>query len=152
MDPTSISAALSSLKAARDIAKAMLDLKVGSEVQLKVIELQSLILAAQEQAMEAQERMRSLEAEMQRIRNWESESERYELRSLGEGKLAYRLRDDKADGEPQHWICPNCFQDQQKSILQREDWDTYSSYRCQRCNNEIHVSNGRQPPPGVYMG
>jgi uncharacterized membrane protein len=50
----SLSAAVSSLKAAGDIAKAMLTLRDATQLQGKVIELNATILAAQNCALVAQ--------------------------------------------------------------------------------------------------
>ena len=48
MGPAEISATLSSLKSAYDIAKAMLDLREATAFQSKVFELQREILSAQQ--------------------------------------------------------------------------------------------------------
>jgi hypothetical protein len=75
MDVLSISAGISGLKAAGDIAKAMLGLRVSSEVRAQVIELQTAIMAAQSGAPGAQgeiftllDRIRQLEAELGTVR------------------------------------------------------------------------------------
>jgi hypothetical protein len=46
MDVVAIQAAISSLKAATDISKSIMDMNNMSEVQAKVIELQSALLEA----------------------------------------------------------------------------------------------------------
>ena len=53
VDIASISAAVTGLKTATDIAKGIAELGSVAEVQSKVIELQTVILAAQSSAMAA---------------------------------------------------------------------------------------------------
>src|SRR3954471_9394175 len=53
MDIASIGSMLSSLNAAKTIGQAMLEMKVGSDIQAKVIELQSQILASMNSALDA---------------------------------------------------------------------------------------------------
>lgn len=151
MDPASIVSALSSLKAARDVSKALLDLKVETDVQLRVIELQRLILSAQEETLNVQERIRTLEAELAKVDRWETKRQRYILGELGEGKFAYRLREQEVGGEPVHWICPNCYEDRRRSILQVVNYTTYKSYDCQRCGIGIEVGSGNSSTVRAYL-
>ena len=51
MDIGSIQAAIGSIKTVGDIAKGMMDLKMASKIQSKVIELQREILSAQSSAL-----------------------------------------------------------------------------------------------------
>ena len=83
MDIGVIQGALTSLKAAADITKAITDLKVSSEVQGKIIELQNLLLAAQSSAIaattvqiELNERIRSLEGQISAYDDWDRKSQR----------------------------------------------------------------------------
>ncbi|WP_369941699.1 hypothetical protein [Xanthomonas medicagonis] len=64
MDISTISAAVSSLKVAKDIAQGMLHLSNIAEVQSKVIELQSAILDAQGKALDAQADLVSISQEL----------------------------------------------------------------------------------------
>ncbi len=53
MDITAIQAAIASLKTATDVSRSILEMKSMSEVQGKVIELQSALLEAQNCALSA---------------------------------------------------------------------------------------------------
>lgn len=53
MDFAAIQGAISSLKAATEISRSIMDMKTMSEVQGKVIELQSALLEAQNSALSA---------------------------------------------------------------------------------------------------
>lgn len=70
MDVTSISASITALRAAKDIAQGIFNLKSAIEIQGKVIELQSEILNAQEKALDAQSEQANL---LHRIRELENQ-------------------------------------------------------------------------------
>ena len=81
-----IQSAISGLKTAGDIAKSFLELKSIADIQGKVIELQSAILAAQSSALAAQsdqasmaQRIRDLEEEVARVKEWAKQKQRYAL-------------------------------------------------------------------------
>jgi len=123
---SAIQAAASSLKTAGEIVKGMIGLKVAADVQAKIIELQSVILAAQSGAMSAQaaqtellERVRQLENELVRLENWEAEKQRYHLQKFEPGTYVYVLKEEAVKaGEPIHAICPSCHERGRKFILQ----------------------------------
>lgn len=94
----------------------MLDLKTATDVQGKVIELQSVILNAQSSALAAQseqfislQRISELEKRIAQIEAWDAETGRYQLRDYGRGRFAYELKVDSANGEPTHRLCAACF-------------------------------------------
>ncbi|ATY33415.1 hypothetical protein CVN68_16770 [Sphingomonas psychrotolerans] len=108
-----------------DIAKGIQALDTNAKVKLATIELMEKILTAQQEAFAAQqaqatllERIRKLEADANRVSDWEQERARYELKEFPTGAMAYVLKGNVSDGEPGHRICPACYQDSRKSILQ----------------------------------
>jgi hypothetical protein len=119
-----ISAALTSLRAAFDLTKAMVGLRDAEVFRSKSIELQGVVLEALEKSIEAREayatqadRIRALEAEVARLKNWDAEKQNYELKHIGSGSMAYMLKPDKRGTEPPHWLCPTCFAKGEKSFL-----------------------------------
>lgn len=125
IDAGSVSAIASSLKAAGDIAKTMIGLRDSGMLQSKTIELQSMILDAQSSAFSAQqerasliERIGALEAEVARLKAWDTEKQRYELQKWGNGAFARVLKEGEANGEPIHALCAKCYDSGIKSILQ----------------------------------
>jgi hypothetical protein len=124
MPAAEISAGLTSLRAALDITKAMIGLRDAEAFRAKSIELQGLILESLVKAIESREaysaqldRIRTLEAEMTSLKDWNAEKQNYELKPTGEGAVAYMLKPDKRGTEPPHWLCPTCFAKGQKSFL-----------------------------------
>lgn len=124
---TEISAGLSSLKAAKDIiqgfnaasTQAAIN-EVKLDLQSHLLEAQQALFAAQEAHSASSQRIASLEQEIVRLKNWEAEKQCYELADTGRGTLAYRHKAGMENGEPPHWLCPNCYQQGQKSIMKHE--------------------------------
>jgi hypothetical protein len=151
-----IAGALSSLKATKDLLEAMVGLRDAATFQEKRIELQSRVLEAQGSVLAAQdacaafvERIRHLEQEIARLKDWETDKQRYELKPVAEedGPLAYALKPDAQGSEPTHHICANCYQQSQKSILQPETRypGRCAVLVCHKCGSDLYVSGGREP-------
>ncbi|MGO7486698.1 hypothetical protein ACCT28_36745 [Rhizobium ruizarguesonis] len=79
------------------------------------------------------EKLRILSDELRREDQFEQEKARYELVTTSYGDLVYRLRQDKANGEPTHYICPACLKKDRLITIIQGDAD-YKS--CQ--NNREH--------------
>lgn len=150
-------AAATSLKTALDMTKAFLDVKGAVEVQGKVFELQRVILAAQQDTFTAQEaqaallaRVRDLEKQIADLQTWDREKERYELAELTTGVLAYRLKPQPEKTEPDHWLCPNCFDSHKRSVLQKEQWShgRLQVMVCNSCGAQLIIHGQRQDEPG----
>lgn len=153
MDPSSISVALTSLKAAKDIAQTMISLRDTAAFQDKVIEFQSKILDAQQAALSANEEragmletISNLEQEVADLKAWETEKQRYELKSVGNGTFAYVLKEDTESSEPFHFLCTKCYEDRKKSILQPSPQPATAPpfqggrlYSCHSCSSRIVI-------------
>ncbi len=160
MDLTAAAAAMQSLKAAIDVTKAVIDLNTGQAVNAKVGELQRHMLEAQqaifaggEERATLAKRVRDLEDEIARASDWKAEKERYELKALAPGVTAYALKPAMQGVEPPHHLCPNCYQDGTKSILQGEERQSYGGAErkaCPRCDLTIQYTRRdlpKRPPP-----
>jgi len=146
MDMSTITAAVTSLRMAGDIAKGLISLNTLSEVQSKAIELNEKIIEAQHRIFEANasqhalnDRVRELEEELARMKAWDTQKQRYKLVAPFPGCMVYALKKDKADGETPHYLCTNCFNRGQPSILLgKGDSPTQrnASYYCPLCKAE----------------
>ena len=149
-DTAAIGGIAASLQAASVIVKGLIGIHDTALIQDKVIELQGVILAAQSDALTAQsdqfsllDRVRQLETQMAELKAWDAEKQKYELTEITTGTFAYALKDAEQTSEPAHWICPNCFQHHQKSILQRGVIrHRRRIYHCHNCKSEIDVEGG----------
>jgi hypothetical protein len=139
-------AAITSLRSALDVTKAMIGLRDAETFRAKSIELQGIILEALEKGIEAREahsaqieRVRALEAEVASLKAWDAEKKTYELKALSAGVVAYVLKPDARSTEPPHWLCPNCYAQGKKSFFQAPGTYTYdkTTYRCIGCSSII---------------
>ncbi len=155
VDMAAIAGLVTSLRAATDISKAMLGLRDAAMIQTKVIELQGIILSAQQSALSAQsdqftalERIRELEKQLTDLEAWDTEKERYELKEVYPGAFARVLKPTAHAGEPPHWLCTACYKRGQKAILQdhgRSPEKIETIYQCPECKNSIRVHWGQNP-------
>jgi len=146
-----VAAGIASLKAAFEITKAMIRLRDVAAIQSKVIELQGEIVSAQEGALAAQEaqsalskRVCELEKEVADLKAWDAEKEKYQLTKITRGVFAYALKEQAGTREPNHYICPNCYEDGHKAILQTEPrFPGFADVLvCLRCGCEINATGG----------
>ena len=142
-----ITGTISGLKAAVDITKTLLEIKQFSDVSGKILELQNVILAAQNSAIKANsaqsemiEEIRHLKEEMAHIKSWETEKQRYQLTSPWKGTVVYSLKKSMSNGEPPHWICSNCYDNGAKSILtQQLEGNAIVSFFCPKCETSFRA-------------
>ena len=131
-----IYAGLGAVKAAFDIAKGLKDIHDVTLRNAAVIELQEKILAAQVEQSSLIERIRELEKEMAEFERWDTEKQRYELKDVGFSCFAYMLQPEARGSEPPHFVCTNCFNKCEISLIQRAGF----TYHCPRCNTTIMVA------------
>jgi hypothetical protein len=137
-------AGLGLFKTAFDMAKGLKDISDATIRNAAVIELQEMILSAQQSQSTLIERVRELEKEMARMKNWETEKQRYDLKHISPSTqvLAYALKADMAGSEPPHWICATCYEGGKKNILQPETRHPGRTYVmvCHSCKTVLCVS------------
>lgn len=146
--------ALTALKSASDLVKALVELRDVSLVNSKALELQRQILAAHEGALAAQDakallhkRVAELEAEVMRFETWETEKQRYELHKLPPGILIYRTKLGMEGAEPAHEICANCYQKRVKSLLHIvSSGNGRTHWKCHECGFD-ELSGTPEPWP-----
>lgn len=112
VDMAVIGGALTGIKTAVSIVRSLTDLKESVAVNSKAAELlgviadiQGTLLEAQLAMGEMQEELRQAKVELAR----RADLNRYELVEPYPGTRIYRLKKDaQKDGEPMHYICPQC--------------------------------------------
>ena len=108
----------------------------------KLMDVQTEVLAAQGRDIKLTERCRKLEDDLRRVEAWEAERARYALQKRGSKKYVYELRRERANGEPQHWLCSKCFAEGRKSILQGLD---RGRWHCLPCGSTLYVGLDTHP-------
>jgi Zn finger protein HypA/HybF involved in hydrogenase expression len=132
-------AGLSAVKSAFELTKAIKDLDDRTRRNAAVIELQESILSAQAAQATLIEKVRELEAEVARMKTWDAEKQRYELKDLRKGFFAYIPKEGMESGETPHAICTNCYQKGFKSILQNSGHAVVHdrSWDCPSCKSKM---------------
>ena len=133
-----------------DMAKGLKDINDSAIRNAAVIELQEKILAAREAQSALLDQVSELEKEVARLKAWEAEKERYELKALRDGDeppIAYALKEAMAGTEYPHWICATCYQQNKKSLLQPESRDPGRClvYVCHECGTDLYVQGDWMP-------
>jgi hypothetical protein len=159
-DMLAIAQGLNAAKALTDIAKTMFGLRDSAKLLEATVEFNQQLLSIQKALLEAQaeqttliQTIRDREEEIARLKAWETEKERYELKdvAMSSGAFAYMIKPESQGTEPLHCLCANCYEQGKKRIMQftprlaagRRVWS------CPACQNEILI--GWWPPPG-YPG
>lgn len=121
-----IAIGITGLRAALDLTKAMIGLRDAEAFRAKSIELQGIILETMDEAIKAREahsaqidRIGQLEKEVARLKAWDGEKEKYQLKRVGISGLVRMLKPDERGSEDPHWLCPNCFEHGEKSYFQK---------------------------------
>ena len=64
-----------------------------------------------------------------------------ELQNLSGTDFVYGLKGTVTSKKPNHWLCPNCFVNRRKSILQFMNCDdVWNHWKCHNCGTECTVS------------
>src|ERR1700683_4896406 len=124
-DISALAVALSSLKAAKDIAEAMVSLRDTAAFQSKLIEFQGKIIdannasfAAQDERVSLLERVGALEKQVTDLKAWEAQKKRHQMEQVYTGATACVLKPEAQGTEPIHWLCARCYNEGKPSLLQ----------------------------------
>jgi hypothetical protein len=136
-------AVLDSLKAVVNIRDEVLRGEASIKLVRDVIQLQGEVSSAYQEKAALAEKVRALEAEIAQLKAGASDLERYELKNIGGGAMAYMLKADARGTEPPHWLCPTCYSQRKKSIYQYSVSSGRGSiYRCGGCDGHVTAHGG----------
>ena len=123
----SITTALETILAISNLTKAIIsDQNIGEvkaiaiDLNDKITELQSVIFTLQAENHELLDANRDLRNEQVKAAQWENTKSRYKMNPLCAGVLVYTLKAKHQTTEPLHHICPNCYENNHRSILTGE--------------------------------
>jgi len=143
-----IKTVLDSLKTAKDLGGGKASVPLH-EVQAALIDAQRGLIAADQAHSADVDRIRALEKEVAAFQEWSAnEKERYQLKQVANGAFAFALKEDRAAGEPPHWLCATCFQKAQKGFLQSQGHMPGMSlvlYKCSVCESSFGAPFGIHP-------
>jgi hypothetical protein len=149
-----ITTALSTIQIVKNLTKAVMDSKVSAalreqaiESQAAIIELQTAMMNMQSQYQTLLQEKNELKQQLIDIEDWKTEAEKYSLTEMEGGIFVYALKPDNETGAPPHWLCAHCYQNKQKSILERTGADSKGIvFLCFRCQNSIRVHGTPNAP------
>ena len=144
--------ALSSVKAITELTNLVLKAKVDNAVSAKALEsqtalitLQSAMLSLQSEHEILQREKNELREELNNLLAWNSTAIQYQLTEICAGVFVY-ASNSREDMCPAHWLCPHCFENKQRSILQLDNKSTEGAdYLCPRCKTILHDPTNRYP-------
>lgn len=118
--------------------------RAAAEVYNKLNTVQSQLLSLYRE-YEAVSRLNdALEHEMKALKRSVVELSRYALHPLPVGSLVYRLKPEHQHSEPSHYLCPICFGNNIKSILQvGGNENGHTTLRCLRADCQVMLLNER---------
>lgn len=119
-------------------AKAALAL---SKINVDLISAQAAALTAARTQAALAARVRDLEARIRDLEDWESTAKHYTLHAIFPNVWAYA---SPKDADPFHLLCPLCFAQRAKSILQRAcQGDADNAYQCLSCGTVLAQTGSR---------
>ena len=130
----SFNGTVAAVKTIGELIKTVTNAEKRIEINNAVLELQDKIVQHRAAHLDTLERCyalveeknalyaRLLESEkrLAEAKKREADFDRYRIVSVGDGTLLQALKESAADGEPPHWLCPRCFSERKKCILQTE--------------------------------
>lgn len=141
-----IAAGYAALTAAFTLAKGLKDVNDQVKINEIVIELQGRIMEAQEAVRDGREKMSALEDELRRLSDWSNEAQRYKLVEFGNGRFCYEIKEEEMRDEPFHLLCPACFTNRKKSILQYAFTSTLGEHhKCPNCGTDFQFGGKGAP-------
>lgn len=143
------------LKDALGLIKQAKDLTEASAIHGKVIEMQALVAEALSEVIDARqahaaqlEHINELEKEIARLKAWDGENDRYELKDVSAGAFVYVPKAGMEGGEPPHWLCAHCYQHTKKSLMQpqgRTADNTWMTWKCPACGSGFRTHWATKP-------
>jgi len=144
-----VASLFTSAKIAYEIAKGISSLKSEVERNEAVSKILEILISVQKDAFLMQEKHSLLLREkddmtkkLMEFEKWDETEYQYELKEIYPGILLYGYKEREHAKSPMHWLCPNCWHDKKKSILQRSFHDSDSGrYTCPKCKNIFEWNN-----------
>ena len=150
MDIAAIQSIITGLKVATGLVKGILETKNAIEVQGKIVELEAALLevhinaiSATTAQLELLAQVGALKEQLNAFNDWDEQGQRYTLVCpWKDAAQVYALRKASSDGEVAHFLCPNCFHEKYRVILNQviTTANRYVSLVCPSCKASIDTS------------
>jgi hypothetical protein len=155
VDITAVSGLLTSLQALKELVSSISATHDRVRLDNTLIAVNEAIMSAHEKAIAAQEAYSTLdktrcdlEKRVREFETWEREAQRYELKDFGGSTFAYVVKEAMQGSEPPHSICPTCYENKKKSILQFVGIKHSQQYfLCPVCDRTYHLGEYHYQKP-----
>lgn len=132
-------ATMQSFKILRDLVKSLSDIHDSVLVNNAVLEIQQKLLEQQTSKIDIINRYYAVSVEkdtlkteilavkeqLAQARQFKANAKRYKLITVCPGFDVYALKESAADGEPPHWLCPQCLDNGMKGFIQASSPDGF---------------------------
>ena len=146
MDVSMVSGLASSLSSATQLAKALLGMKIDSEVRAAIIELQNSLIAAQSAALgslaerdELYRKLKALESQINAAEDWKITRQNFSAIEFPTGALAYKSEATEFPGI----YCPKCIENNVITRMQEMNFEGGArNGRCLQCETSLSFTAG----------
>ena len=138
------------LKSAHDAQTVM---EAQSQILEKLFSIQASALSLQQEHSAFIDEIANLKLKLKEFDDWKKEELYYELKQVNPGKFVYASKESKEGWHAAPWYCTNCWNLNQKSILQASSRDEYEAfYNCPRYKATSHyIFKDRPPNPPTQL-
>lgn len=159
MDYSLISTAMASLRLAKDLSTAAVELRDWNQMVGEITKINGELLKAQDalfthstSLLDLQKKLAEMDHDLRQANEALAERGRYALFEIGRGKLVYRLNVVQAKGdaaeavhhEPIHYLCQPCFDLGRKMVLRLyPDAADGPVARCPQCKDFFNAELAR---------
>ncbi len=145
-------ALMTNIKAAMDIANVLKSsydthtiTKAQSEILDRLLAVHANAAILYEKYSAVCNENEGLTKKLMEFEQWKETESEYELKEIVRGTRVYSLKKNQQSTELSHWLCPNCWNDRKKYILQAEfDNGEEAKYYCPKCRFSFHFYH-KQP-------
>lgn len=157
MDFSLIAGALGGVSSSLAIAKAAIEVSdfvrassAVADVTQKLVDLQIQVIASNGAFMQLQQEHSALAQLVRELEEQAADRDRYELFELTAGVIVYRVKltphpagaEHPVSPEPMHYLCPRCFNQKTKAILQQR---SVAALVCPECKNAFPTGQRQRP-------
>lgn len=152
MDVSGINASYEAIKNIKNVFTSIIDSKIDIEVKKQIEISKEKLGSVQDTLFHLRNDLADLQTENENLKKqileyneWNNISNDYTLVETKGSAVVYEYNKD-----PKHYICPNCFNNKERQILQNKK-DSNGSFLCSKCESIFYI-NESKPRTNVRRG
>ncbi len=114
---TSFAHANNILKAIIGVRDTVVNLEQVNELLAEINSIQSGYFSLLQQNTSMLTEIDNLKKEIAAFEAWDTQKNRYKLYSPWDSAVVYAITCSQSNGEPPHWICPQCYENRKRAFL-----------------------------------